>query len=331
MSQALKILSMGKYLPERLVTSDELEKTMGLKPGWILKHSGVKVRHFIGAEQSIAEMGAKALERALENAGMVYDELDLIINASGSYDYPIPDNSCLIQKAMGQGMSGIPSLTIDATCLSFVAALDTAACFLSCGRYQKIAIVSAESASKSLNHTEKESATLLGDGAAAAIVTLAEAGEPSALLSARMETYADGAFHTYVKGGGNRHHPLDPTTEPDDYTFHMRGPSILKMAFRKLPGFVKRLFSPLDFKLQEVDLFIPHQASKAALETAQRFFRLKDEQFINYLQNHGNCIAASIPMAMHDALADGRLKRGDRVCILGTGAGLSMGGLVLIY
>ena len=291
------------------------------------------MRHW-AAHESNAELGAQALTEALHNAGLAYEELDLILNASGSYDYPIPDTSCLIQRAMGKGRSGIPSFTIDATCLSFIAALDVAASFLASGRYQRIAIVSAEISSRSLNLDEKESATLLGDGAAAAIVGLAPEGEPSALLQSRLETYGDGAMYTYVKGGGNVLHPnarAHTESHPSDFTFHMDGPKVLGMAFKQLRPFLKALFKPLGFGLRDCEFIVPHQASKGALDTARRLFRWREDQYIDHLATHGNCIAASIPMALYDAIDQNRISRGDRVCLLGTGAGLSVGGLVLVY
>ena len=325
----LKILGMGKYLPPRVVQSSTLEVQMGLKPGWILEKSGVAERRW-AEHESNAELGAKALSEALENAGLVYEDLDLILNASGSYDYPIPDTSCLIQQAMGKGRSGIPSFTVDATCLSFIVALEVAASFLASGRYQRIAIVSAEISSRSLNPEEKESATLLGDGAAAAIIGHAPEGESSALLQSRLETYGDGALYTYVKGGGNVLHPNADST-PADFTFHMDGPKVLGMAFKHLRPFLKTLFKPLGFGLRDCEFIVPHQASKGALDTARRLFRWRDDQYIDHLATHGNCIAASIPMALYDAITENRIVRGDRVCLLGTGAGLSVGGLVLVY
>lgn len=329
MSVPLQIVSMGKYLPGRQVSAAELETQIGLEPGFIVEKSGVALRHFVTPGESNSTMGAAALQQALDKAGLAFEDLDLMINASGSYDYPIPETSCLIQRALGKGDSGVPCFTVDSTCLSFITALDVAGAFIASGRYRRIGIVSSEVASRSLNYKEWESATLLGDGAAAAIVERSEG--VSALLSSRMETYGHGAFHTHVAGGGNVRHPRHDNVDPDEYTFSMNGLAVLTTAFKRLRTFNKKLFAGLDFQLSEVDIFVPHQASRVALEKAQQLFRLSDEQFVSNLETHGNCIAASIPMALHDAIAAGRLQRGNRVCLLGTGAGLSIGGAVLIY
>lgn len=331
MSVALQILSMGKYLPARQVSANELEIEFGLKPGWIKDKSGVISRHFAGPGESNSSMGAKALQQALDRAELRFEDLDLLINASGSYDYAIPETSCLIQRALGKGDSGIPCFSVDSTCLSFITALDVAAAFIASKRYRRIGIVSSEIASRSLNPKEWESSTLLGDGAAAAIVQATPAGQDSCLLSARMETYGNGALYTHIPGGGNVRHPRHDDVQPDEYTFTMNGVAVLTTAFKRLRNFNKQLFAGLDFSLQDIDLFVPHQASKVALEKAQQLFRLRDDQFMSHLETHGNCIAASIPMALHDAIQVGRLRRGQRFCLLGTGAGLSIGGVVLIF
>ncbi|MBC7474926.1 MAG: beta-ketoacyl-ACP synthase III [Candidatus Sericytochromatia bacterium] len=326
----VKISGMGKYLPERLVTSEELEKKMGLTAGWSYTHSGVKERHFVNNE-TCSFMGARALELALKDANMKYEDLDAIIGASGSFDHPIPYNSCLIQKEMDQENSGTPCWDIDSTCLSFVTAFDVVSYLIEAGKYKNVAIVTSEISSKSLNYNEKESATLLGDGAAAAIISKSTPEEGSMIIGSLMETYSRGAFYTSVKGGGNTIHPNDPDSNPDDFTFNMKGRAILEMAFDKLPTFLKKLFVQSQVEMKDLTLVIPHQASKLGIDMAKQTFGITDTQLVNNLANHGNCIAASIPMALHDALRDGRAKRGDKICLIGTSAGLSLGGIIFVY
>lgn len=330
MSKHVKIVGMGKYLPKKIVSAEELESKMGLRPGWIAEKSGVMSRHFVEDETN-ASMGAAALREALENADMTYEELDLIINASGSYQHPIPETSCFIQKEMGKDNSGIPSFTIDATCVSFVTALDTASCLIECGRYKNIAIVSSEIASKSLNYSEKESTTLLADGAAAAIVVPTPDGEESCAITARMETYAKGATYTHVVGGGNYLHPNHPDSQEVDFTFHMNGPGVMNMAMNQLKPFIMNLFKQAGFGPDEIDLWVPHQASKRALDAGQMLMSIPDEKYMVNISDHGNAIAASIPMALYDAIEGNRIQRGEKLLLIGTAAGLSFGGIILVY
>lgn len=330
MINRVKIVSMGKYLPDNIVKSEDLEKKMGLEAGWALNRSGVRERRFVTTE-TCSFMGARALEKALEKANMKYEDLDAIIGASGSFDHPIPYNACLIQKEMGKEDSGTPCWDIDSTCLSFVTALDVVSYLIEAGKYKNVAIVTSEIASKSINYNERESATLLGDGAAAAIITKATEEEGAGIIAAEMETFSKGAYYTAVKGGGNVIHPNDENSNPEDFTFNMKGRAILEMAFEKLPAFMTKLMTKARTPMKELTLFVPHQASKLGLETGKQAFKLTDEQFVTNLETHGNCIAASIPMALHDAIEDGRIQRGQKMCLVGTAAGLSMGGVVMVY
>lgn len=326
----VRILGTGKYLPKRVVLSEEIEEKMGLEKGWAISRSGVAERHFV-EDETCSYMGARALESTLENAGLKYEDLDAIVGASGSYDHPIPYNSCLIQKEMGKGDSGTPCWDIDSTCLSFVTAFDVVSYLVEAGKYNTVAIVTSEIASKSLNYKERETATLLGDGAAAVIIRKSKDNEESKIISADMETYSKGALLTLIKGGGNFLHPNEPNTKFEDFTFHMQGREILGMAFEKLPSFFTKLFKKANLPVKDIDLMIPHQASKVGLEMAKQYLGLSDKQFMVNIETHGNCIAASIPMALHDAIEQGRMKRGDKVCLVGTAAGLSVGGLIFIY
>lgn len=330
MINRVKIAGMGKFLPEQVVSSEQIEQKMGLEAGWAYARSGVKERRFVTTE-TCSFMGARALEKALESANMKYEDLDAIIGASGSFDHPIPYNSCLIQKEMGQEDSGTPCWDVDSTCLSFVTALDVVSYLIEAGKYKTVAIVTSEIASKSLNYKERESATLLGDGAAAAIITKASLEEGSGIIASEMETYSKGAYHTSVLGGGNVIHPNDENSKPEDFTFNMKGRAVLEMAFEKLPAFMSKLFKSAKVYPKDVDIFVPHQASKVALDMAKQAFGFTDKQFVTNLETHGNCIAASIPMALCDAIDQGRVNRGDTVCLVGTAAGLSLGGVVLQY
>lgn len=330
MLNRVKIVSMGKYLPDNIVKSETIEEKIGIEPGWALSRSGVRERRFATTE-NCSFMGARALENALEKAGMKYEDLDAIIGASGSFDHPIPYNACLIQKEMGKGESGTPCWDVDSTCLSFVTALDVVSYLIEAGKYKTVAIVTSEIASRSINYKERESATLLGDGAAAAIITKATEEEGSAIIASEMETYSKGAYHTAVMGGGNHIHPNDENSNPEDFTFTMKGRAVLEMAFEKLPGFMKKLMTSAKTPIKDLALFVPHQASKMGLETAKQAFGFTDKQFVSNLETHGNCIAASIPMALHDAIEEGRVQRGEKIALVGTAAGLSLGGVVLIY
>jgi len=326
----LKILGVGRYLPQRVVPSCEVENLCQLPAGWIERNSGVCERRWANADETNSFMGAAAAQEAIADAGIAATTIDLIVNASGSAEQAIPDTAPLIQRRLGLGHSGIACLSIHATCLSFLVALDTCASLLASGRYRYILLVTSEIASVGLNPAEPESASLLGDAAAAVVLTATPPGEKSGLCTARLETYGDGAYYTQVAGGGTRHHPNKPSVQATDNLFHMEGKAIAHFALRHSPAFLERLRPGLSKGLGDIALVVPHQASLLALRTLSKF-GWPQEKIMVTLDHLGNCIAASIPATLYAAIRQGRLQRGDEVLLVGTGAGLSLGGVILVY
>ncbi len=325
----LKIIGLGRYLPSRVVPSSELEKLCGVPAGWVERRNGVRERRWV-THETASFMAAQAAREALDEVRLKPNQLDLIINASGTGEQAIPDTGALIQRQLGLGSSGIPAMTIHTTCLSFVAALDVASNLLASGRYKKILIASADVASCGINPKEPESASLVGDAAAAVVVTRPDAGESSMIHHAHFKTYGDGAYLTAIMGGGSARHPRKPNHNPDDDLFHMDGPAVLRMVLEVGADFLEELHPGLSKSLLDIDLVIPHQASKVGLMMLAHF-GWPEEKIMQTLTWLGNCVAASIPVTLYQAAHDGKLTRGDKVLVAGTGAGLSIGGLILTY
>lgn len=325
----LKIAGMGHYVPDRVVTNDELETQMGLPPGWIEKHNGVCQRHWVTTETA-SFMAAQAAHEALANAGMSLNDIDLIINGSGTPEQSIPDGGALIQRQLGLEHSGVPAMTVHMTCLGFLAALKVAASFIMTGLHRNILIAVADIASCGLNVGEPASATLLGDAAAAAVITRAQDTQTSQIEAIHFETYSSGAALTEIRGGGSRRHPNHPNTQPEDNLFTMHGADLLRLAIKTLPPFFERLRPGLSQGLDGIDLVVPHQASKMGLRVLERL-NYPPEKQMNILAEYGNTIAASIPLAMYFAIEQARVQRGSRVMLVGTGAGYSIGGAILTF
>jgi 3-oxoacyl-[acyl-carrier-protein] synthase-3 len=325
----LKIIGLGRYLPSRVVPNSELEKMCGVPTGWVERRNGVRERRWVTDETS-SFMSAQAAREALDEAGLKPNQLDLIINASGTSEQAIPDTGALIQRQLGLGKSGIPAMTVHTTCLSFVAALDVAGNFLQTGRYKKILIASADVASCGINPKEPESASLVGDAAAAVVVTRTGDGDPAAIHNAHFKTYGEGAYLTTIMGGGSARHPRYPNHNPEDDLFHMDGPAVLRMVREIGSDFLEELYPGLSKSLMDIDVVVPHQASKVGLLMLTRF-GWPEQKIMHTLETLGNCVAASIPVTLYQAVRDGNLQRGHKLLIAGTGAGLSIGGLVLTY
>jgi 3-oxoacyl-[acyl-carrier-protein] synthase-3 len=313
----VKLASTALYAPPRVETAAELAPRIGKSEEWIVTRTGVRERRI--AEEPVEVLAARAARAALGSGPAP----DLILNASASIRQLIPDTSVFIQAELG--LDGIPSYSIHATCLSFLVALHNAASLVAAGAYRRVLVVSAECGSAGRNLAEPESAALIGDGAAAVVVEPTPAGGTSALVGWRMTTWPVGAALTEVRGFGQRRHPDDPGTRPEDQLFAMDGPAVFKMARRRAVALVYGLLADHGLRVEDVDWVVPHQASGPGLELLPRM-GFRPERVVNIVGQYGNCIAASVPMALAHLAASGRLERGQKLLLLGSGAGLSVAG-----
>lgn len=323
----IKILGTGVYLPQQCVETKALEGLTGFSESQMIAKTGVEKRHFANAQETASWMGAEAARRALNTAEISLNEIDLVLCTSGTMEMPIPSTASLIHRQLG--LSQIPAYDINSTCLSFVTGLDTISYLVDAGKYRNVLLVSTEIASVGLNMNDLESASLFGDGAAAVVIA---PSEESGILGSSMETYSDGWDCCKIPGGGTGLHAENWKPEnKQEYQFQMNGKKVFKLASQMLPRFVENLLQQCKCTLDELALVIPHQASLSAMSIIQRKLEVKPERFVNIIKECGNVIAASIPMALHHSIETGKLKRGDKAMLLGTSAGLSIGGLVFVY
>ncbi|CAG7642027.1 3-oxoacyl-[acyl-carrier-protein] synthase 3 [Paenibacillus solanacearum] len=330
MALNVKIAGTGINLPGRVVTDTEMDARLQVRPGWVNKKTNVHTRHFIHQETA-SQMGARAAQKALEAAGLTFGQIDCLVCASATMEQPIPCTAALIQTAMGQEHSGVPAFDVNSTCLSFVTGLDVMSYMVHAGRYKRVLLVSTEVASKGLNWQQKESAALFGDGAAAVVIEQS-AGEPSRLLHAAMQTYSSGARYSEIRGGGSALHASEYREAAEaDYLFDMNGEAIFRMASRLLPDFLRGILEATGSRIGDYRLVIPHQGSAMAMRLLSRRLGISEEQLMYITPDRGNTIAASIPMGLHEAVRQGRIERGDRVLLLGTSAGFSLGGIDFVY
>jgi 3-oxoacyl-[acyl-carrier-protein] synthase-3 len=316
----IQLTSTGLYGPPRVETAEDLSTKVGKSAEWIVHQTGVARRHI--AEEPIERMAAEAARRALGSSGPP----DLIILASTTPRQLIPDTSVFVELELG--LEGIPCHTIHATCLSFLVALHTAGALITARAYRKVLVVSAEIGSVARNFAEPESAVLLGDGAGAAVVEPTPEGEKSKLLGYVMTTFPRAASLAEFRGFGVRKKPEDVDTRPDDYRFHMNGTRLFRLAMVHIGPVLDRLFAQTGLAPGDIDLVVPHQPSKPGIESLSRW-GFPPERVVSIVGEYGNCIAASMPMALATAHADGRLKRGARVLLIGTGAGMSIGAAIV--
>ncbi|WP_288402443.1 ketoacyl-ACP synthase III [uncultured Deinococcus sp.] len=323
-SLGLRVLATAEALPRRVVPTAEVAARCGVDPEVAEARSGVRERRWLSEGETALSLGAQAARRALDTAGLEPGEVDVLLNASGSQLQPIPDGAALLARELG--LRGAAAYSLHGTCLSFLLALHHAALLLHAGQARHILIVSSEAGSLGLNFAQPESALLIGDGAAAVLVGRAREGTGEGVQAMRFETYPEGADHTRIRGGGSLLPPGHPDADPLAFTFDMQGRRVLRLAAQVVPEVLERLRPGLSTGLPGIDRVVPHQASAAGLELMRRS-GWPAERTETTLATLGNVVAASLPLTLHRALTRGA---GPQTLLLaGTGAGLSVGGLIL--
>lgn len=324
---AMRILGTGMYLPKQRLASSAIDQRFGWAAGTTERRYGLAARHIAGPEESTSMMATEAARQAIEVAGIRAGDLDLILGACGVMEQAIPSTATLVQARLGLGKSGIPSYDVNATCLSFVQALDLAAMRIAAGRARRVLVFSADIASVGLDWSDPDTAAIFGDGAAA-VVLGADAGE--GVLASRFETYSEGQAACVLEGGGTRYGGArDPELLDRTNVFHMDGQTAFRIAARYLPRFLRALMDEAGVSYDDLACIVPHQASGPALDHGLERLGIPPEKVIRTFGQLGNQIATSIPTALHHAITSGRLQRGELALLIGTSAGLSLGGMVV--
>lgn len=335
--QHVRIVGTGSYTPKTLVLSEEIDRKMGLRPGTVAKKTGLRQRYFAG-EESASDMAAKVARVTLDNAGLSLSDVDCLISGSGTMEQHIPCNAARFHAAL-RPPRPIPAFDVNMTCLGALAALDMAVLLIRAGRYKTVLIISSDIASVGLDWSgDVEVAGNFGDGAAAMIVRRTENKEGSRILACAFETYSEGITHCEIPGGGTRFPPTRTGEDgqllgrhyQDFGCFRMKGKEVFKLTAKILPSFVKRTLKSAGLKHKDIDWVVPHQASRLGLNHVRRRLGFSEDKFItSVFETHGNQIAVSIVSAFHCLLNNHPVKKGQKVLLLGTSAGVSIGAVIL--
>jgi len=324
----IQIQSIEKYLPGVAIESAQLEAQLGLSAGWIEKNAGVKTRHWAATDETVASMAATALQKALTAAGLSADTLDLLIYAGASYDYPIPHNAGRIKKALGT-TAKFPCFDVDSTCLSFLNALDIAHLYFQRNAVRTIAIVSAELASRALNPQDPKTYGLLGDAAVAVILSRNDEGyEP---VCPYFINNPEGADLAWIPTGGSVNRGMAADTPEESFYFRMDGKRLISLTLQELGPFLTQYEQLSGLAITEYDYVIPHQTSRFGNEIFAKQYHLNEEQLINTLAHYGNCISASIPLGLCDLVRQKKGVSDQKILLIGSAAGLSLGALTLRF
>ena len=312
------VLGCGAYLPERVVTNDELARKMDTSDEWIQQRTGIKQRHIAADGEFTSHLALKASERALANAGIKASDLDLIVLATATPDETFPATATRVQA--GLGMTKGAAFDVQAVCAGFVYGVSVADSLLKNGLASTALVIGAETFSRILDWNDRGTCVLFGDGAGA-IVMKAEQGKGTSADRGVLANalHSDGRQHDilYVDGG--------PSSTRTTGLLRMEGKEVFKHAVVNMAAVVAEVLGKADLEPKDIDWLIPHQANKRIIDSTGRKLGLPPERVVVTVDKHANTSAASIPLALDAAVADGRVKRGDLLLLEGIGGGLAWG------
>ena len=328
-----KIKGLGYYVPENVVTNDDLSKLMDTSDAWIQERTGIKERrHVVKGTDTTTTMGAKAALKALEAAGVSKEAVDFVVFATLSPDYYFPGCGVLVQKELG--LKTVGALDIRNQCSGFLYALSVADQYIKTGMYRNILVIASETQSPALDMSTRgrNMAVLFGDGAGAAVVSRSE-GE-NGILSTHLHSegaYAD-ALAMIAPGVGTKWVPeILAENDPDDVSYYpnMNGQFVFKNAVVRLAEVINEGLEANGLTVGDIDMLVPHQANLRISQFVQHQFKLSDAQVYNNIMKYGNTTAASVPIALAEAVGEGKIKEGDVVVLAAFGSGFTWASAII--
>lgn len=315
-----RIIGTGSAVPEQIVTNEDLSKIVETSDEWISSRSGIRERR-VAKEENTTSLAILAGKRALENAGVTAEEIEVIIVATCTPDYFFPNTACQVQEAIGAKHA--VAFDLSAACSGFLFALSTAQAYIKGGIYQKALIVGAETMSKMIDWSDRSTCVLFGDGAGAAVVSAEETG----VLELVQKSDGTGKGVLSCKARETRN-LLNHESETKEYLY-MEGQPVFKFAVKTVPECVEEILEKAEVKKEEIRYYILHQANSRIIQSVAKRLKEPEEKFPMNLSLYGNTSAASIPILLDEMNRNGMLNRGDKLVLSGFGAGLTWGAVLL--
>jgi len=315
-----RIIGTGSYLPEKVLTNRDLESTVDTSDDWIVTRTGIRQRHIAADDQLASDLGFEAARRAIAAAGISSEQLGLIIVATTTADMIFPSTACILQAKLG--VHGAPAFDVQAVCSGFIYALSTADLFIRSGQCRYALVVGAEVYSRILDWSDRSTCVLFGDGAGAVVLA---AGDTPGVIASRL--HADGSYSAILSvpgqvcHGGVRGKPF----------VTMEGNAVFKFAVKVLSEVVEEVLQAGNLDKSAIDWLIPHQANLRIIEATARRLGLPMERVVVTVERHANTSAASIPLALDEAVRDGRIRPGQHVVLEAVGGGFAWGACLLSW
>ncbi len=325
MNKGIGIVGTGSFLPEKVLSNHDLEKIVDTSDEWISSRTGIKERRILESCKSSSDMAVEASKKALEDANLTPEDIDLVIVATMTSDMITPSTACIVQDKLG--CKNAAAFDISAACSGFLYGLSVAYGLIKSGTYKNVLLVATEAMSRILDWEDRGTCILFGDGSGAAIIS--EVPEGKGIINMELGSDGSGADLLLIPSGGSKSPSTAETIKNREQYLRMEGSEVFKFAVRKIDETCKNIIKKSELNSEDIDLFIPHQANTRIIDSAIKKLKIsKEKTFIN-LDKYGNMSAASIPVALDEALKQGRVKDGDNILLVGFGGGLTWGSAIL--
>ena len=318
------ILGLGCYLPSRKVTNKDLEKMVDTSDEWIMTRTGIKERRIAPKESAASDLGVEAAKAAIQDAGLKPEDIDLIIVATVTGDMAFPSTSCIIQDKIGARDAA--AFDINAACSGFVFGITTAKQFVDSGFYKNVLVIGAEKMTSLVDWTDRSTCVLFGDGAGACIIGKSKERR---IVSYFIGCDGSGGNLLRLPAGGSRIPATEETVKNKLHFLKMEGNEVFKLAVKVMADAANKAITKAGLLCSEIDLLIPHQANIRILLAVAKKMGLPEEKIFFNIEKYGNMSSASTAVALAEASKDGRIKKGDNVCLVAFGAGLTYGAVVI--
>ncbi len=319
------IAGTGHCVPDRVMTNDDFARTVDTNDEWITKRTGIKERRWVTEDQNCSDLATEAAKRALENAGLKAEDLDMIVVGTLTADYLMPSCAVLVQDRLGAKNAG--AMDVHSACTGFLTALQVAETMVASGRAQAVLAIGAETLSRYLDKTDRTSVILFGDGAGAAIVTSLEKAGQGEIINSVLGADGSGYSFIHIPTGGAKHPHDHPEYDRDNHFFRLKGREVYGFAVGKMSSLMNEITE--GYEPDEIGLVVPHQVNMRIIESAmERVGWGRDKCYLN-IQKYGNTSAASVPIALDEAHREGKLEKGKLVVLVAFGAGLTWGATLI--
>jgi len=320
------IRSLATYVPPRLLTNSDLEKMVDTTDEWILQRTGIRERHIVDPGVATSDLAREAALKAIQKAGLTPDDIGVIVVGTVTPDMLFPSTACLVQHKIGARHAW--GFDLSAACSAFTYALTAASQLVAAGCHDHALVIGADVMSSIIDYKDRSTCVLFGDGAGAIVVSAASNGEPS-ILDFEHEIDGSGGPALCMPAGGSLHPPSHDTVEQRMHYVKQDGATVFKFAVRKTEEIARRIMLRNNISAAELDLFVSHQANRRIIQAATEKLGIDQAKVIINIERFGNTTAATIPLALNDAVEDGRLKKGDLVLLCSVGAGFTVGSVLL--